>query len=242
MSFNSLKYDVCEEKVAVEESIKPGLYYLNTPVLCNTCFQTNPQIINQKGSDSMQADVDWRFYAGPIDVDSELRNLNLPATNCPSGKYKPKCNNCGVVTSGQPCGDGVSLACHNCRTPLPKGAMCNQNLVALPDCYFPIQNTRLDNPPSTLRGTGWNHFDPICFNPQDEHRLFFQGKWRENTQLTVRDNFRPCKRTSAVNSMHPQDYLDLKADPCKLGIKDSQFGKPLYMRNCPEKTLQGYSY
>ena len=44
----------------------------------------------------MNTGVDWRFNAGPIDVDSELRNLNRAASRCPSNKYEPSCNDCVV--------------------------------------------------------------------------------------------------------------------------------------------------
>ena len=48
MSFNRLKYDFCEEKTEINQSVKPGNYKLNTPVTCNGCFQPNPSIISQK--------------------------------------------------------------------------------------------------------------------------------------------------------------------------------------------------
>jgi len=198
MSFNRLSYDTCEAKVAVKESVGVGQYQLNTPVLYNSCYQVNPQIITQKGSVSMNANADWRFFAGPIDVESDLFNINRIATNCPSGKYEPKCNNCGIVMSGQPCGQGVSLSCTNCS---PKGAMCNQDLINMTECAFPVDDTRLSNPPSTLRGTGWNRFNPLCIDPQAN--IFFPVVLDLNTRNMFRDNFKPTFRTVAVNSMNP---------------------------------------
>jgi len=228
MSFNNLMYDTCEAKVAIKESVGPGLYQMNTPVLCNTCFQDNPQIINQRGGVSMNANADWRFYAGPVDVETDLLNINRPATNCPSGKYEPKCPNCGVVVSGQPCGDGVALSCYNCKMKIPTGGMCNQDLVNLPDCHFPIENTRLSNPPCTLRGTGWNRFDPLCMDPQDQ--IFFPGEYQIPTRTVFRDNFRPCVRKTKVNSMHPQDHGLVAKEPCHLNIENSNYATPLYLR------------
>lgn len=231
MSFNRLSYDNCEQKKHLNESVSPGLYQINTPVMCNTCFQNNPQIINQRGSVSMDANKDWRFYAGPVDVESDLLNINRPNTKCSEGKYEPNCPNCGVVTSGQPCGDGVSLSCHNCKHKIIKGGMCNNtNLVDLPNCNFPIENTRLSNPPSTLRGTGWNRFENLCFDPQDQ--LFFPGKYHIMTRLESKDNHRMCPRKFAINSMHPMDHdktYDVN-NVCNSGIQDSRYATPLSLR------------
>lgn len=201
MSFNRLSYDACAAKVAVNDSVGPGLYQMSTPVLYNSCFQTNPQIITQKGSVSMNANADWRFFAGPVDVESDLLNLNRPATRCPSGKYEPKCSNCGVITSGQPCGQGVSQSCFKCSRAIPKGGMCNQDMLNMSECVFPVEDTRLSNPPSTLRGTGWNRFEPLCIDPQAN--VFFPGTQLINTRNMHKDNFQLRVRTPQINSMNP---------------------------------------
>ena len=109
--------------------------------------------------------------------------------------------------------------------------MCNQNLVNLPDCHFPVENTRLSNPPSTLRGTGWNRFDPLCLDPQDQ--IFFPGEYQIPTRTVFRDNFRPCVRKVRVNSMHPSDYekvAPIQSECSRLGIADSHYATPLYLR------------
>jgi hypothetical protein len=231
MSFNRLNYDKCESKIAIKESVGPGLYQVNTPVLCNTCFQDNPQIISQKGGVSMNANKDWRFYAGPIDVESELMNINRPATKCPTGKYEPKCPKCGIVVSGQPCGQGVAYVCFQCGINIPRGGMCNEDLVNLPDCHFPVENTRLSNPPSTLRGTGWNRFDPLCLDPQDQ--IFFPGEYHIPTRMVFRDNFRPCLREVKINSMHPEDLnivMNNRKKCEKIGINNNMYATPKFIR------------
>ena len=202
MSFTRLAYDKCNLQNRNNNSMNVGQYNLDTPVNCGSCYQVNPQIINQGSGISMNANTPWRFGAGPVDVESELRNINRPATNCPSGKYQPKCDNCGVVTSGEPCGNGDTLACHNCGKHVKLGGMCNQNLVDFPECDFPVENTRLSNPPSTLRGTGWNRFEELCLDPQA--KLFLpQGILDGMTRMAAKDNFKPCYRTPRVNGMNP---------------------------------------
>jgi hypothetical protein len=186
MAFSRLSNDQCNQKYKYKESTSPGLYQTNTPILCQTCFQENPQMINQHGGVSIKRDTDWRFYTGPVDVESDLMNINNRATNCPDGKFKPKCPKCVA-------GSGVK----NCR--------CNQNdeLVNATECKFPIENTRLSNPPSTLRSTGWNRFDYLCLDPQanlNYDNTFSQGI---DTKQLAKDTYKICRRIVKVNSMNP---------------------------------------
>ena len=55
----------------------------------------------------MNSGVEWRFYSGPVDVESELRNINKPASRCPSRKYNPTMNGVSCPNQGQPAGQGV---------------------------------------------------------------------------------------------------------------------------------------
>ena len=196
MSWNRLKYDVCEQKKYVQESIGPGNYKIGQPLNCGACFQSNPSIIMQKSGVSLQKGVDWRFYDGPVDVESDLRNLNRYASKCPTKKYVPKCGNCGCVYQGQPCGAGVVPLCKGCKN---KGAMCGQNNVDFPECHFPVEHTRLSS--CAPRGVGLNRFDYLCMDPQKD--LIFPGAMQVPTRLVVKDNHRPCVPIPAINSMEP---------------------------------------
>ena len=117
MSFNRLKYDRCEEEKTIDQSIGPGIYQVGTPVLCGSCYQDNPRIRLQKNGDSMNSGVDLRFNGGPIDIDSELKNINKPFSRCPTKKYDPigKTYNCN--NQGQPGGQGVVAGCNNVKKP-----------------------------------------------------------------------------------------------------------------------------
>jgi hypothetical protein len=98
-----------------------------------------------------------------VDVDSELHGLTRRATNCPTGKYSP----------GQ-------------------GACC---LRPYPDCAasatrtMPHEDTRLSNPPCTLRGTGWNRWQWLCQDPQERALVPFD--FNIDNRLVVKDNHRP---------------------------------------------------
>lgn len=212
MSFNKLMYDNCESKKRINESVGPGNYHTNTPVICGNCIQTDPHIMPNRTGVSLNSGTPWRFYAGPVDVESDLFNINRVASRCPKEKYQPICKNCNCTNQGQPCGAGVISNCSagkgtGLNTFTPKntqenfhggntsnhknGQRCNDNnLVDFPDCYFGTEDTRLSNPPSTLRGTGVNRFIPLCLNPQA--KLFFPGEQHIPTRLVFRDNHRPC--------------------------------------------------
>ena len=203
MSFNRLMYDSCEGKKRLVQSTRPGDYWNNTPVLCGNCLQTDPNIMPNKNGVSLNSNVPWRFYAGPVDVESDLLNLNRVASNCPSKKYQPKNSDCLCDNQGQPAGQGVVVGCrknskvegfrniNNQQKLRIKGQRCpDNNLVNFPECNFGTEDTRLSNPPSTLRGTGVNRFIPLCLNPQA--KILFPGDYHIPTRQVFRDNHRPC--------------------------------------------------
>ena len=95
-----------------------------------------------------------------IDVDSELMGITRKSSKCPSDKFKP---------TDKPF----------CNTTMPK------------DCTgLTTEETRLSNPPCTLRGTGWNRWEWLCKNPQDKALVPFD--FNINNRLVVKDNHRPC--------------------------------------------------
>jgi len=209
MSWTRLKYDACEQKKAIYESVGPGNYRVEEPLNCGACFQDNPSIIMQKSGVSLQGGVDWRFYDGPVDVESDLRNLNRTATRCPTGKYMPKCSSCGCIYQGQPCGSGVAALCQGCKQGnLKRGKRCgDENVVDFPDCHFPVEWTRLNS--CSPRGIGLNRFNPLCLDPQAN--VFFPGAYQIPTRLIVKDNHRPAVPVPAINSMAPP----ARAMPCQ---------------------------
>ncbi len=200
MSFNRLKYDKCETKQYNGQSIGPGKYQMDTPIQCNLCLNDNPWIQNQKMGVSINSHVDWRFYSGPVDVESDLLNLNRPSNRCVVDKYSPRCDSNGCST-GEPCGQGVSIGCKEDGLRNPWNRPGDNNLVNFPRCHFQVDDTRLNNPASNLRGTGWNRFDILMWNPQNN--VFFPGEKNVCTQTVVKDNHRPHVVQPKVNNMDP---------------------------------------
>ena len=174
MSFNRLKYDNCEIKKYNQETTGPGNYLYDTPIMCDNCLNDNPRVINQKKGVSLNSNVDWRFYYGPVDVESDLFNLNRNLSRCPSKKYEPNCDPNSCTNQGEICGTGVIESCNDPKNPLRNSwnRPGDNNLVNFKNCFFPTEDTRLSNPSTNLRGTGWNRFETLCHNPQEQ--VFFQ--------------------------------------------------------------------
>ncbi len=87
MSFNRPLYDTCQQKKHEDNSASVGLYALNTPVICDTCYQPNPSLRMQKNGVSMNKNTPWRFYHGPVDVETDLKNINRTLSNCQDQQY-----------------------------------------------------------------------------------------------------------------------------------------------------------
>ena len=177
MSFNRLNYDTCAYKQNLYQSVGPGEYKLTEPPNVNEiCFAESPQVRLQKSGVSIDPNTPL------IDIDSELLNLTRSSTNCPSKKYIPDGSQCGMTN--------------------PKDE--EKNLKHGKNCYFDVEDTRLSNPPCTLRGTGWNRWEWLCLDPQERVHIPFD--YNINNRLVVKDNHRPCiPKPVDVNLSLPQN-------------------------------------
>lgn len=189
MSFNRLRYDPCECNQATKESQRAATYSLTTPEIDMNCFSTNPHIRASSGH------VRYRN----VDAESELRNITRPASRCPSQKYQPQCPNCRCINQGIPCGAGV-IKCKTCNCKMQDTSNKKE------DCYFAVgEQTRLDEPTCTLRGTGINRFQPLCFDPQEN--IFMPARTMEPTRMMARDEFKPnLPDLSIMEEQHKMAY------------------------------------
>ena len=160
MSFNNLRYDTCSYKQVLSESIGPGEYQLGKPqVNCEDCFTKDPQIIQQRSGVSVAKNLPI------IDVDSELMNLTRKASGCSSKNFIPKFNAAGEIDNSM-----ESINFNDCNR-------------------MTTESTRLSNPTSTLRGTGWNRWEWLCEDPQKKSLVPFD--YQINNNIVIRDNHRP---------------------------------------------------
>jgi hypothetical protein len=97
-----------------------------------------------------------------IDVDSELLGITRKATKCPGQKYLPSDKEFCKKTHYKDC-ESTALE------PEP---------------------SRLSNPPCTLRCRGWNRWEWLCRDPQENVFIPFDTNISERTN--AKDRHRPC--------------------------------------------------
>jgi hypothetical protein len=90
------------------------------------------------------------------DVESDLRNLGRPTTRSACGQWDPTA----------------------------PGAQ--RQLTAMPEADFPMTHGRLVDPPCTLRGSGWNRWEWLCQNPQENAMIPFE--WGVDSRHAVKDS------------------------------------------------------
>lgn len=95
------------------------------------------------------------------DVETDLWNINRPLSRNICGQYNPTDN-----------------IMNKSRMETPK------------TCEFSQVNTRLADPPCNLRSSGWNRFEWLCQNPQENVMLPFDNL--VTTRLANKDSYRPC--------------------------------------------------
>ena len=158
-----LIYDECTYKEKLKRTVGPGLYNLNVPY--NDCADCSKDI---------PADPSLRYQKwGPntctmkesIDDSSELLGLNYKLSKCNADEYLP-----GKYSE--------------------KGACSAKGTVGARACGQPQEDTRLSNPPCTLRGTGINRWEWLCWDPQD--RAIQNFDWPVNYRMVAKDNHIPC--------------------------------------------------
>ncbi len=163
MAETSLRSDSCTYQEELKRSVGPGIYMLNTPAAdCGKdCNRDIP------------ADPSLRYQAwGPgscapgsaVDDGSELWGINYKASRCSTDAYAP-----GKYSA--------------------KGACSAPGKSDPRSCSAPQESCRLSNPPCTLRGTGWNRWEWLCWDPQDRALIPFE--WNVPYRIVVKDNHTP---------------------------------------------------
>lgn len=61
------------------------------------------------------------------------------------------------------------------------------------DCFHHTIESRHSDPASNLRGTGFDRWEYLCFNPQEKATIPFD--YNISNRLIVKDNHRPCVPT-----------------------------------------------
>lgn len=176
-SLESLKYDQGAYAEDLRQSTAPLAYRLD-PAAVNQCNPCRPPEAGYLG----KVGVSLTHQRPLIDVESSLFLLDYQNSKDPNQQYKPTCPKCGNCNEGYPCGGGVNSGCENCQ----------EQLYHLPMCELGTEYTRISNPICTARGIGWNRFQPLCLDPQDENRWLHPSEVGINYRNVVKDNHVPC--------------------------------------------------
>ena len=163
MSFNRLNYDTGTYKQELNQSIAPGIYALNKPTVKNNC-----SLHNHTTAVKIQKFSGYN-HDKMIDIDSELLGLYRKNSRNPKKKYHP--DSIHLVSNG------INKDC------------INRNVQLLEDCIKHPEDTRLSNPPCTMRETEINRFEWLSTNPQDKIHIPFTHNICNRT--LVKDNHRP---------------------------------------------------
>jgi hypothetical protein len=85
---------------------------------------------------------------------------------------------------------GLNRQASKCPSPLFED--CKKNVLSdnVNGMFLSSEDTKLSNPPCTLRGTGWNRWEWLCKNPQDSAIVPFATNI--DNKLIAKDNHRAC--------------------------------------------------
>lgn len=157
-----LNYDSCSYSEKLKRTIGPGLYSLNTPRNdCSDC-------------DNYPSDPALRFQnyshgtcsmKTVVDDSSELLGINYKSSKCNTESYLP-----GKYTA--------TGACDLKSSQDPR------------KCMAPREDTRISNPPSTLKGTGINRWEWLPCDPQERALEQFDHV-PVNYRMVAKDNHVP---------------------------------------------------
>jgi hypothetical protein len=197
-----LNYDSCSYKEKLRRTVGPGLYQLESPYNdCADCSQDIPADPSLRYQNYGQNTCSMKKA---IDDSSELLGLNYKNTKCNAKEYIP--------------GKYEKSSCFILGNTDPRA------------CTAPREDTRLSNPPCTLKETGINRWEWLCFDPQERAIEGFD-RIPVNYRMVAKDNHTPCIEEPADQSIFlPKNGSgDMnKLEDWKMCNKDNKIYTPGY--------------
>jgi hypothetical protein len=186
MSFNRLNYDMCQYKQSIYESVGPGSYMLATPsTSCDYCYPKPPTVRLQKGGDSINRNKPL------VDTDGELNNRHRHASKCPENRLFSDMKIPKTAAKIRPSLRELKEPNYaKFEESFTNFEDNGQGLTHWDDCFNHTIESRHVDPASNLRGTGFDRWEYLCFNPQDKATIPFD--YNVSNRLLVKDNHRPC--------------------------------------------------
>jgi len=179
-----MSYDKNSYQEELERSLYPGIYNLITPH--NDCNDCNQYITNDPHLRFQNYGHHTCSMKTAVDDSSELYGLNYKNSKCNKDAYSP---NSYISTGCKP------KTTNNIRV-----------------CSTPTESCRLSNPPCTLKETGINRFDPLCWNPQNKALETFD-RIGINYRMVAKDNHTPCiEKPDSQEKFIPNSQMDYTND------------------------------
>ena len=186
-----MKYDNSSYQESLKRTIYEGIYQINTPY--NDCSDCNQFMPNDPYIRYQNYGHNTCSMAKAVDDNSELIGLNYKNSKCNTEQYAPN----SYISTG-------------CK---PKSTE------DIRKCSTPTESCRLSNPPCTLKETGINRYEPLCWNPQEKALESFD-RIGINYRMVAKDNHTPlienpegCEKffpSSANNDINPSNEANLK--------------------------------
>lgn len=204
-----LNYDSCSYKEKLKRTVGPGLYQLEAPY--NDCMDCSRDVPADPALRYQNYGHNTCSMKNAVDDSSELLGLNYKNTKCNAEEYLPG--------KYQPTGCSI------------RG---NTNARA---CMAPREDTRLSNPPCTLKETGINRWEWLCFDPQERAIEGFD-RVPVNYRMVAKDNHVPCieEPLDQSNFQPNQNAVMNKLDDWKNTVKDAKDAK-MYSPGYPHGSL-----
>ena len=210
-----MKYDNNAYQEQLERSSFPGFYKLGTPY--NDCEECKQYIPNDPYLRYQSYGQNTCTMKIAVDDSSELYGLNYKNSKCNKDAYAPN--------------SYISTGC------VPKV------LNDVRKCSTPTESCRLSNPPCTLRETGINRYDPLCWNPQEKAIETFD-RIGINYRMVAKDNhaplienpenqekFFPSVQTTTDLSTNLKQWTELNKNKIEYS-PGYYFNNPNYNLNC----------
>ena len=177
MSLNSLHYDTCASYQRAVDSVGPGQYFIGVPSnrpSCTSCFAPDPRVrIQRTGYRPGITPIPDYYENTPerplVDTESDLLGHQVLASRCQEPRSR------------------LAVGDNN----LEEGTISETNNVETVSCGLEADDTRLSNPASTLRGIGFNRWNPLCKNPQETPVQLPPFVNNVSSRILMKDNHRP---------------------------------------------------
>jgi hypothetical protein len=93
-----------------------------------------------------------------------------------------------------------------------------RTLTPMTEASFPQTHARLVDPPCTLRGTGWNRWEWLCQNPQENVMMPFE--WGVQSRYAAKDGYSPHSSTSRTAPPPHESAVPVARHPGKGDVRN----------------------